>query len=182
MKTLSKLLVFLCSIGLGTNLHALDIDYSLIGKVAPAFELPALFEKEDGKVIKLSDYKGKLILINFWASWCGPCRAEIPTLTKIQDTYKERSFSIIGLAMEDKDTATQFLQNKSINYPNASADENNKDNDNSVKTLLAKYGNPDGILPFSVLVSPQQKILSIYPGIISNTKMQRVLGRLLDNF
>lgn len=162
------------------NGNALDIDYSLIGKPAPAFELPAVFEKEDGKVIKLSDYKGKLVLINFWASWCGPCRAEIPTLTKLQETYKNRSFTVVGLAMESHDDAKQFLQGKQINYPNAyGADEKGK---NSVKEMLAKYGNPDGILPFSVLINPSQNILSIYPGILSETKMNRVLGRLLDNF
>ena len=170
-----------------TNATALDIDYSLIGKPAPAFELPTIFEKQDGKVIKLSDYKGKLVLINFWASWCGPCRAEIPTLTKLQSTYKNRSFSVVGLAMESQKDAKAFLQGKEINYPNAyNGEEGTKNIDkkesNSIKELLADFGNPDGILPFSVLVSPRQDILSIYPGIISEKKMNRVLGRLLDNF
>lgn len=174
MKILNKLF-FAVVLVFSANTHALDIDYALIGKPASAFELPALFEKKDGKVIKLSDYKGKLVLINFWASWCGPCRAEIPTLTKLQDTYKDRRFTIIGLAMESKDDANKLLDGKDINYPNAYGEE-------SIKKLLSKYGNPDGILPFSVLISPSQKILSIYPGIVGETKMTRVLGRLLDNF
>ena len=161
------ILLFLTS--LSTNLYALDIDYSLIGKPATAFE------KEDGKVIKLSEYKGKLVLINFWASWCGPCRAEIPTLKKLQDTYKERSFTIIGLAMESKEDADKFTQGKKINYPNAYGEK-------AIKELLTKFGNPDGILPFSVLINPKQNILSIYPGIIGETQMKRVLGRLLDDF
>jgi len=167
-------------LGFSTNLYALDIDYSLMGKPAPAFELPAVYEKEDGKVIKLSDYKGKLVLLNFWASWCGPCRAEIPTLTKLQDTYKNISFTVVGLAMESQKDAKAFLQGKDINFPNAfSADESGE---NSVKEILTNFGNPDGILPFSVLISPSQNILSIYPGIISETKMNRVLGRFLDSF
>jgi len=173
---------------LSVNATALDIDYSLIGKAAPAFELPAVFEEQDGKVIKLSDYKGKLVLINFWASWCGPCRAEIPTLTKLQSTYKNRSFTVVGLAMESQKNAKAFLQGKEINYPNAYNGEENADKsiskkeNNSVKELLAEFGNSDGILPFSVLINPHQNILSIYPGIIGENKMNRVLGRLLDNF
>lgn len=176
MQILNKLL-FLLSLCFSTSLVALDIDYSLIGKVSPTFELPAISEKEDGKTIKLSDYKGKLVLINFWASWCGPCRAEIPSLIKLQDTYKNRSFAVVGLAMESKKDAEEFIQGKSINYPNAYSSS-----ENSVKEILGKYGNPDGILPYSVLISPSQNILSIYPGIISETKMQRVLGRFLDSF
>lgn len=178
MKILSKIIflgLLIISSSLSLNIYALDIDYSLIGKPAPNFELPALSEKKDGKVIKLSNYKGKLLLINFWASWCGPCRAEIPTLTKLQETYKDKRFTIIGLAMESKEDADKFIKGQSINYPNAYGEE-------SIKKILEKYGNPDGILPFSVLVNPQQNIISIYPGIIGETKMQRVLGRLLDNF
>lgn len=171
--------VFFLGITLGlifnTSLSALDIDYSLIGKPVPAFELPAIQEKLDGKVIKLSDYRGKLVLINFWASWCGPCRAEIPTLVKIQKTYKERSFSVIGLAMESKEDANKFLQTQDVNYPNAYGAE-------AIREILKKVGNEDGILPFSILLSPKQEIMAIYPGIVSETKMQRVLGRLLDDF
>jgi len=165
---------------LSFSAKALDIDYSLIGKPAPVFELPAVFEKQDGKVIKLSDYKGKLVLINFWASWCGPCRAEIPTLTKLQETYKNRSFTVLGLAMESQKDAQAFLQGKEINYPNAfGVDEKGK---KPVKEILTKFGNPEAILPFSVLINPSQKILAIYPGIISETKINRVVGRLLDSF
>ena len=184
---ISSRIICLLLLFLSANATALDIDYSLIGKPAPAFELPAVFEKQDGKLIKLSDYKGKLVLINFWASWCGPCRAEIPTLTKLQSTYKTRSFTVVGLAMESQKDAKAFLQGKEINYPNAYNGEEDAENfdkkeDNSVKKLLAKFGNPDGILPFSVLLNPRQNILAIYPGIISENKMNRVLGRLLDNF
>ncbi len=89
---INKFVLTLCIsfvLSLSTNLYALDIDYCLLGKPAPTFELAAVSEKQDGKVIKLSDYKGKIVLLNFWASWCGPCRAEMPTLTKLQDRYKK---------------------------------------------------------------------------------------------
>jgi len=180
---INKFVLTLCIsfvLSFGTNLYALDIDYSLLGKPAPTFELTAVSEEKDGKTIKLTDYKGKIVLLNFWASWCGPCRAEMPTLTKLQERYKNRSFTVVGLAMESQEDAKKFIQGKDINFPNAySADKSGK---KSLKEILTKYGNPDGILPFSVLISPSQNIFSIYPGIISETKMNRVLGRFLDNF
>jgi len=163
------------SLGIFLSQPLFAIDYSLIGKAAPQFDLPSLSSEK--KTIKLSDYKGKLVLINFWASWCGPCRAELPTLIKLQEKYKDRNFTIIGLAVEDAPFIERFLKDEAlaINYPITSGKiETNK--------VIDQYGNPDGMLPYSVLISPKQEILSIYPGILSEAKMQRVLGRLLDNF
>jgi thiol-disulfide isomerase/thioredoxin len=81
---------------------------------APAFDLKTL----DGKELKLDDYRGKVILLNFWATWCGPCRAEIPTLIELQKRYKDR-LQVIGLAVdEDDDTVVQkFVASEGINYP-----------------------------------------------------------------
>jgi len=152
------------------NLQALDIDYSLLNKPAPIFEFAKL---SDNEVLKLSDYKGKLVLINFWASWCGPCRAEIPTLENLQEEYQAKNFRVIGVAVESKEDAQAFLKDKKLNYPSVYSEGE------GIKELLKKYGNPDQVLPFSVLLSPKQDIMAIYPGIISKNKMQRVLNRLL---
>ena len=152
------------------NVSALDIDYSLLNKPAPAFEFAKL---SDNEILKLSDYKGKLVLINFWASWCGPCRAEIPTLVKLQEEYQTQNFRVIGVAVESKADAQTFLKDKKLNYPNVYTEGK------GIKELLKKYGNPDQVLPFSVLLSPKQEVMAIYPGILSKNKMQRVLSRLL---
>src|SRR5262249_24028435 len=69
--------------------------------VAPAFKLDTL----DGKPISLADARGKVVLLNFWATWCGPCRAEIPDLIELQNKYKEH-LQIIGLTVDDDDPAT----------------------------------------------------------------------------
>lgn len=68
------------------------------GKQAPEIELP----DKDGNMIKLSSLKGKYVFIDFWASWCGPCRAEIPTLVKIYDKYKSKGFEIFGVSIDSK--------------------------------------------------------------------------------
>jgi len=145
---------------------------NLLGKPATDFSLPSL---ASNKKIILSNYRGKLILLNFWASWCGPCRAEFPTLINLQKDYNHRNFTIIGLAMDNPADAKQFVSSLSVNFPIAV--ENNE-----VKKILSDYGNPDNLLPYSVLISPKQEILSIFPGILSENKARRIIGRLLDNF
>lgn len=151
------------------------VDFSLLGMPAPQFELPELSSTPN--TIKLSDYKGKLVLLNFWASWCGPCRAELPTLVKIQKKYENKNFTILGLSVEDKPLIEKFLKTQALelNYPITSGKTKSS-------KIMTEYGNPDGFLPYSVLISPRQNILSIYSGILSETKMNRVLGRLLNGF
>lgn len=158
------------------NQISFSIDFALLNKPAPAFDLAGKSDGEE-KQIQLSSYKGKLILLNFWASWCGPCRAELPTLIKLQKKFQDRNFTIIGIAVEDEPFVKKFLEDEKIkiNYPITFGKI-------KANKLIEKYGNPDGMLPYSVLISPKQEVLSIYPGILSEAKMERVLGRLLDSF
>ncbi|MGB9085419.1 MAG: TlpA disulfide reductase family protein, partial [Terriglobales bacterium] len=72
----------------------------------------------DGRELTLQTYKGKVVLLNFWATWCGPCRAEISGLIRIQDAYKDR-LQIIGMDVDDNDAERlrAFVKDKGINYP-----------------------------------------------------------------
>src|SRR5260370_11041587 len=85
---------------------------------APDFTLTSL----DGKPLTLAGSKGKVILLNFWATWCGPCRAEIPDLVELQNKYKDR-LHILGLVVNDDDQAAikKFVAESGINYPVAIA-------------------------------------------------------------
>jgi len=136
-----------------------------IGKVAPDFSLPSI---TDNKQIKLSDYKGKLVLLNFWASWCPPCRAEIPGFINIQKEYKDKGFTIIGLAIEDKQASLKYAEEIGINYPIGFGIE-------AAHNVAGAYGNPNGGLPYTVLISPDQKILSVYGGFLSEEKLKKML-------
>ena len=66
-------------------------------KAAPDFEL----KDANGKVVHLSDYKGKVVLLDFWATWCGPCGIEIPWFIEFQRKYKDRGFTVLGVSMDD---------------------------------------------------------------------------------
>jgi len=95
----------------------INITYSqeIIGKKAPDFELNDL----NGNKVKLSDFKGKVVMLNFWASWCGPCRMEIPDLINIQEKHKKDGLIIIGITIPSSGTPEQvkkFAESYKINY------------------------------------------------------------------
>ena len=82
------------------------------------YEVPTL----DGARLKLSDYLGKVVVVDFWATWCGPCRQEIPQLVRISNQNRERGVEIIGLHIDDRGQSTpqqirRFIEQYSINYP-----------------------------------------------------------------
>ncbi len=101
------------------------------GKAAPpappalASLPPEVFNAElrsaSGAPIKLADYRGKVLLINLWATWCGPCRNEIPELVKFYDQYKSQGLEVVGLSTENPDASSEqvkaFVRNFNIDYP-----------------------------------------------------------------
>jgi cytochrome c biogenesis protein CcmG/thiol:disulfide interchange protein DsbE len=85
------------------------------GQVAPDFQLQAL----DGKNMKLTDFRGKAVLLNFWATWCGPCKIEMPWFVELQKQYGPQGLQIVGVAMDDSSTEdiTKFVKEMGVNYP-----------------------------------------------------------------
>ena len=85
------------------------------GKVAPDFELVSL----DGKRVKLSDFRGKAVLLNFWATWCSPCKVEMPWFVDLQKKYGNDGLVVLGVAMDDSDSSkiAQFASEMGVNYP-----------------------------------------------------------------
>lgn len=87
----------------------------LIGNLAPDFQLQTL----DGKNLKLSDLRGKAVLLNFWATYCGPCKVEMPWFVELQKQYGPQGFQIVGVANDDASTdeIAKFAKEMGINYP-----------------------------------------------------------------
>jgi thiol-disulfide isomerase/thioredoxin len=83
--------------------------------VAPDFTLDSL----DGKSMRLSDLRGKAVLLNFWATWCGPCKVEMPWFVELQSEYGPQGLQIVGVAMDDsgKDEIAKFAKDMGVNYP-----------------------------------------------------------------
>jgi thiol-disulfide isomerase/thioredoxin len=118
---------------------------------APEFKLDGL----DGKPLSLADAHGKVILLNFWATWCGPCRAEIPDLIELQTKYKDR-LQIIGLTVDDDDASEikRVVEQTGINYPVAMASSE----------VRRKYG---GIaaLPTSFMLDSEGRVMQKHEGL-----------------
>lgn len=85
------------------------------GQPAPDFELASL----EGKNVKLSDFRGHAVLLNFWATWCGPCKIEMPWFVELQKEYGPQGFQIVGVAMDDASTEdiAKFAHQMGVNYP-----------------------------------------------------------------
>jgi peroxiredoxin len=103
------------------GLEAPEAPEVAVGQMAPDFQLKTL----DGKTAKLSDYKGKAVLLNFWATWCEPCKIEMPWLVDFYKQYGPQGFTVLGVAMDDdadsKDWVQKdikkFAEDKQVNYP-----------------------------------------------------------------
>jgi thiol-disulfide isomerase/thioredoxin len=97
--------------GANNNSESLDV----AGKPAPDFTLESL----EGKNIQLSGYKGQAVLLNFWATWCGPCKIEMPWFVELQKEYGPQGLQIVGVAMDDasKDDIAKFVKEMGVNYP-----------------------------------------------------------------
>lgn len=85
------------------------------GQPAPEFALEAL----DGKTVRLSDFRGKAVLVNFWATWCQPCKIEMPWFEEMQKQYGPNGFQVLGIAMDDagKEDIAKFAREMGVNYP-----------------------------------------------------------------
>lgn len=135
-----------------------------IGEPATDFTLPTL----DGKEIKLSAYKGQLILLNFWASWCPPCRFEIPDFIKLQSKYQDKGFTFIGVALEGLEDAKGYAKEVNFNYPNGYGK-------NAGHRIASAYGDSAGALPYSVLIGRDQTIIAVFPGLLRSAKLSKAI-------
>jgi cytochrome c biogenesis protein CcmG/thiol:disulfide interchange protein DsbE len=146
-------------------------DTAEIGKPAPDLTLKNL----DGKDVSIAEYKGKVVLVNFWATWCDPCREEIPWLIEMQEKYQSRGFTVLGLAMDEegKSVVAPFVAKEHfdvngtaspMNYPILIGDEAAGD----------KFGGLFG-LPTSVLIDRDGKQIKRITGIISYADITKLI-------
>lgn len=135
---------------------------------APDFALKDL----DGKPVRLSDYRGKAVVINFWATWCPPCRHEIPWFIELQKQYGPHGLQIIGVSMDESGPAAvkKFADAMGINYKVVMGDG----------AVAHSFGSVR-VLPTTVYVDRSGKIVSTVPGLISKQEIEGIIQRLLSS-
>ena len=137
-----------------------------VDQSAPPFALKDL----RGKTVQLSGYKGKIVLLNFWATWCVPCQAEMPELVKLQKKYAARGLQIVGVTYEpEKPSVVNRIARKfKINYPLLFGTE----------ALSKQYGIEE-VLPVTLILDRDGKILSRINGIIQPEEIEQKITPLL---
>ena len=159
---LSKL--FAVSLGvvlLGACAHAGAID---AGQSAPDFSL----NNADGQKVSFSDFKGKAVILNFFASWCPPCRAEIPDFVELQKAYAGKGFTFIGVSLVDAKESKDFASKMNINYPILVDDGK----------VSALYG-PVRSIPTTFVIDKDMKVVKMYIGARSRGDFEKDIKELI---
>ncbi len=137
-------------------------------KTAPDFAL----KDADGKTVRLSDYRGKVVLLDFWATWCGPCKVEIPWFMEFQRKHKDRGFEVLGVAMDEEgwDAVKPFVHHLGINYRVVLGNDD----------ITASYGGVEA-LPTTFLIDRQGRIAAVHVGLAARSDFENGINELLED-
>jgi len=119
----------------------------------------------------IKEWRGKVVLLNFWATWCGPCIEEIPELIKLQKTYGGQGLQVVGVAVDNKQAVKPFAAKEGMNYPILIGGMD-------AAELSKRYGNKQGVLPFSAFINRQGEIKLVTQGAIKPGKAKLILAQL----
>ncbi|MFM9912676.1 MAG: TlpA family protein disulfide reductase [Methylophilaceae bacterium] len=132
----------------------------------------ASFPDETGKLQSMAQWRGKVLVVNFWASWCGPCREEMPMLDEFQADYGAKEVRIVGISAEDVDHLKAFSEELKVGYQLLAGDF-------EALALAQALGNDKSILPFTVVIDKSGKIAQIMFGKVDKSMLEKALAPLL---
>ncbi|MGE0080557.1 MAG: TlpA family protein disulfide reductase [Thiohalomonadaceae bacterium] len=128
----------------------------------------------DDKPVALADYRGKPLIVNFWARWCAPCRTEIPELIQLQDDYGAQGLNVVGIAIEDNPAAVrEFLKAYGVTYPVGVGQKKGI-------WLMQGLGNGGAMLPFTLAIDRQGEIVMRKLGAFKKADFEQVADKLLQ--
>jgi thiol-disulfide isomerase/thioredoxin len=122
----------------------------------------------------LTEWQGKFLVINFWATWCPPCRQEIPEFIALQEQYADRGVQVIGIALDDRDAVAEYLEVVKIKYPTLIGDSDGI-------VLSEQLGNNAQTVPFTVIVSPDNQIIFRQRSETSKEEIIKIIMPLIVN-
>ena len=125
-----------------------------------------------GKVHSISEWQGQIRIINFWATWCPPCRKEIPDLIALQQNYENRGLTVIGIAIDDPEAVAEFLSTTPITYPLLIA------TDEGIN-LSRKLGNTISAIPFTIIIDEQGIMKYKHQGELSKLDIVNIIQPML---
>ena len=158
----SALLLFLAGCS-----HPRELKSEAQRRAAPNFTL----KDADGNPVNLTDYRGKVVLVNFWATWCGPCEVEIPWFVEFEQKYRDQGFAVLGLSMDDDGwkAVRPYIASHKINYRVMIASE----------VVSQQFGDIDS-LPTSFVLDRQSRIATNHVGLVDKRDYQNEILKLLE--
>ena len=141
---------------------------SIVGRFRPEFTLPDL----DGRLRSISEWDGKVIALNFWATWCPPCLKEVPEFVLLQTKYQAAGLQFIGVALQKPEEVRQFVAEHGMNYPVLTGEL-------EVIKLAESYGNHIGALPYTVIIDRNGQVAHVKPGVLPTEEAESIINRLL---
>lgn len=133
-----------------------------------AMRLPDL----DNKPQSIEQWRGKVVVVNFWATWCAPCREEIPVLVRLQEQLRDRGLQFVGIAIDHADKVRPYAAELRMNFPVLIGGVDAID-------LTRKLGNRAAVLPYTVVIDRQGRVAAVEIGAAKESKLSALLASLL---
>ncbi|MGO9445311.1 MAG: TlpA family protein disulfide reductase [Thiobacillaceae bacterium] len=156
-----------------TRLHAPGLDHAASASRGETI-LAAAFPDLNGERQPLSQWRGKVLVLNFWATWCPPCRQEIPGFMKLQRELADSGVQFVGIALDQADNVNNFARQLGINYPLLLGGD-------AAFELQSRLGNRSGGLPFTVVVNAMGRPVGRHVGALSAEQLRALLPIVVAN-
>ena len=148
-----------------SEIEPVSADTPIELQAIPLFDL-------SGQQTTIGDWEGNILIVNFWAPWCAPCRREVPSLIKIHQELAQQGVRVLGIALDSEPQVSRFAADYQINYPLFLGG-------NRTAMYNAAFGNPSGSLPFTALLDRDQRIVFQHNGELSSERLREQLEALL---
>jgi len=126
----------------------------------------------NGREQTLAQWRGQVLVVNFWATWCAPCREEIPVFVRMQERYGPRGLQFVGIAIDQPEQVARFSREFHINYPQLIGGSDTLD-------LMLQAGNRAGVLPYTLVITRDGRLVSREPGGLKESRLESIIQPLL---
>ncbi|BBA34392.1 redoxin domain protein [Methylocaldum marinum] len=140
--------------------------------VPPRIAEPASLRDLDGNPREIAEWKGKVLVLNFWASWCAPCREEMPEFVRMQTELGDQGLQFVGVAIDESEAVQEFLKETPVNYPILLGG-------GGAVSWAQSLGNRFNVLPFSAVFDRDGQPVDVHAGPLSRERLMKVVGPLL---
>ncbi len=141
---------------------------AMISQYRPGFKLPDL----EGKMRDANEWNGRVLVVNFWATWCPPCKKEMPAFLELQEKYGAQGLQFVGIALDEAGKVQDFIDTMGVDYPILVG------GDKAIK-VSESYGNRLGALPYTALIDREGYIVQTYRGEVSKSVLERAIKKII---